>query len=161
MSCITEPNRIKIKLLEGDTFQCNLMEDASNPETYVKWLFIFIRVISKKKFDKKLKACSKSLKKVLEDLRKTTKVPKKESPEQKAEQELELTAAKLRSAEAHAKHATAISVCYDLFCQLLADEPQVQWDRIVMEVHNKDPWTGLDGNKHKGLHMKTEDLQVA
>ena len=143
---VTKPNRMKIKLLEGDTFQCNLMSTPSNAKSYVKWLLLFIRVLCEKKFDKKLEACSKSLKKGLKDLRKATKVPKKESTKKNAEWELELAAVKLRSAEAHAKPATTIGACYDLFCQLLVDEPQAQWDRIIMEVHNKDPWMGPDGN---------------
>ena len=72
-----------------------------------------------------------------------------------AERRLELAACKVKSDAAYTKHANAISVPYDLFRQLLADEPQVQWDRIVEDVHNKDPWTGLDGVKHIGLCMKT------
>ena len=39
---ITEPVNIKIKLLEGDTFLCNLMSNESHPKSYVKWLFIFV-----------------------------------------------------------------------------------------------------------------------
>ena len=35
------------------------------------------------------------------------------------------------------------------------DKPQVQWDRIVFKVHSKNPWTGLNGKKHKGFCMKT------
>ena len=67
----------------------------------------------------------------LEYLKKPSKIPKKESTDEKAEHKLELAACKLKSAEAYAKHATAIGVCYDLFRQLLEDEPQVQWDRIT------------------------------
>ena len=44
---------------------------------------------------------------------------------------------------------------YNLFCRLLADEPQVQWDCIVDNVHTKNPWMGLDGVKHNGLRRKT------
>jgi hypothetical protein len=95
------------------------------------------------------------LKKVLEDVKKFSKIPKKESVELKAEQELEVTPSKVRSAEVKAECATKIGACYDLFAQLLADKPQVQWDHIIMEVHNKDPWTGLDGTKHKGLFVKS------
>ena len=122
----------------------------------MKWYYNYLQVIVKKKFDEKLLACSETLKGALEDPKKPSKVPKKESVEQKAERKLELAACKVKSAEAYAKHAKAIGVCYDLFRQLLADEPQVQWDQIVLDVHNKDPsWTGLDGVKHKGLCMKT------
>ena len=131
------------------------MGDASNSETYMKWYYNYLWVIVKKKFDEKLLACSETLKGALEDLKKPSKVPKSESAEQKAECELELAACNEKSTEAYTKHAKAIGVCNDLFRQLLADEPQVQRDRIFHDVYNKDPWTGLDGVKHKGLCMKT------
>jgi hypothetical protein len=89
------------------------------------------------------------------DLKRPYKVPKRESKDQKAERELELSACKEKLEDAYAKHTEAIGVHYDLFHQLLVDEPQVQWDRIVEEVHNRDPWTGLNGNKHPGLCIKT------
>ncbi len=40
-----EPDKIKIKLLGGDTFQCDLMGDASNAVTFIKWYFNYLRVI--------------------------------------------------------------------------------------------------------------------
>ena len=86
------------------------MGDASNVKTYIKWYLVYLRVISKKNFDKKLLAFSKSLKEALEDLKKSSKVPKKESVDEKAEHELELAAAKLRSSEAYAEHASTIGV---------------------------------------------------
>ena len=131
------------------------MGDASNAETYMKWYYNYLRVVDKKKLNKKLLACSKALKRALKCLKKPSKVPKRESPEQKAERELELAACNEKSDAAYIDHAKAISVHNDLFRQLLADKPQVQWDRIVEDVHNKDPWTGLDGVKHIGLRMKT------
>jgi hypothetical protein len=76
---LTEPNKIKIKLLGGDTFQCNLMGDASNAEIYMKWYFSYLRVIVEKKFNENLLACSETLKSALEDLKKPSKVPKRES----------------------------------------------------------------------------------
>ena len=68
-----------------------------------------------------------------------------------------LAATKLKLVEATAIHAIAIQACYDLFCKLLADDPRDQWDRIVKEVHNLDPWTLLDGHKNNGLRMKTSE----
>ena len=150
-----EPDKIKIKLLGGDTFKCDLMGDASNAKTYMKWYFNYLWVIVEKKFNKKLLACTETIKRVLEDPKKPSKVPKRESTDQAAERELELAACKLKSDAAYTKHTKAIGVHYDLFSQLLADEPQAQWDRIVEDVHNKDPWTKLDGVKHIRLHMKT------
>ena len=94
----------------------------------------------------------------LKDMKKLLKVPKKETPENKVVRELEVAATKVKLAEASAVHATAIKAWYDLFRQLLADDPQVQWDRIVREVHNNDPWIALDGTKIRGLRMKTSKL---
>ena len=84
-------------------------------------------------------------------------LPKKVTPEQKVTRELEVTATKVKLMEANAVHAIAVGACYDLFCQLLADDPQVQWDRIVKEVHHNNPWTALDRTKHNELRMKTSE----
>ncbi len=61
----------------------------------------------------------------------------------------------MKSDDAYTKHATAIGVHYDLFRQLLVDKPQVQWDRIIKDVQNKDLWRGLNSDKHPRLCMKT------
>ena len=59
------------------------MSDASNAESYVKWILVFLCIMEEKKLGKKLATISESLKKVLEDLKKHSKIPKKESMEQK------------------------------------------------------------------------------
>ena len=82
---LTEPDKIKIKLLGGDIFQCDLMGDASNAETYMKWYFNYLWVIVEKKFDKKLLACTETLKRALEDLKKPSNNPKRESTDQAAQ----------------------------------------------------------------------------
>ena len=69
--------------------------------------------------------------------------------------EVELAATKLKLVEVNAIHAIAIQACYDLFRKLLGDNPRDQWDRIVKEVHESDPWTSLTGQKRAGLRMKT------
>ena len=75
---LTKPDKIKIKLLEGDTFQCDLMGNASNSKTYMKWYYNYLWVIVEKKFDEKLIACFETLKGALDDLKKPSKVPKRE-----------------------------------------------------------------------------------
>ena len=96
---------------------------------------------------------------LLKNRRRFLKVPKRETLEQKVTQELEVTTSKVKATdEVTAVHAIASGACYDLFHQLLADDPQVQWDHIVWEVHENNPWTALDGTKYKGLQMKTSEL---
>ena len=93
-------------------------------------------------------------------MKKILKVPKRKNPELKVVWELEVTVTKVNLKEADAVFTIAIGACYDLFRQLLVDDPQVQWDRIVREVHNNDPWIALDEKKIRELRMKTsESLQ--
>ncbi len=40
-----EPDKLKVKLLEGDTFLVELMGHASNAETYMKLYFNYLRII--------------------------------------------------------------------------------------------------------------------
>jgi len=37
----------------------------------------------------------------------------------------------------------------------LKEDPNLQWDRIVDDMHAKDPWEDLKGVKHDGLHRKS------
>jgi hypothetical protein len=42
---------------------------------------------------------------------------------------------------------------YELFrCFVVIGEVQTQWDKIVQEMHSKDPWIGMNGQSVKGLH---------
>ncbi len=45
---ITEPDSVKVRLPKGNQYTCDLMNDASNAETYVKWVQVYIRVLGKK-----------------------------------------------------------------------------------------------------------------
>jgi hypothetical protein len=152
---ITKPDSIKVRLPRGDQFTCDLMNDASNTETHLKWIQVYICILGKKNLRVPLDVATVDRKKLLEDLKKFLKVPKKEAAENKVTWELEVATTKVKLVEATAVHAIAIQACYDLFRQLLTDDPPDQWDRIVREVHETDPWTTLDGTKNKGLRMKT------
>ncbi len=113
-----------------------LMGDASNAETYMKWYFNYLRIIAERKSDLRVLACADALKRAAEDLRNPSKIPKREAEDQKAERKLELAACNEKYEVAYTKHAEAIGMHYDLFHQLLADEPQVQWDHVIDDVHN-------------------------
>ena len=94
-------------------------------------------------------------------MKKFLKVPKREAPENKVARDLEVAATKVKLTEVSTVHAAAIGACYNLFRQLLADDPQVQWDHIIREqVHEVDPWTALDRTKNRGFWKKSsESLQ--
>ena len=55
----------------------------------------------------------------------------------------------LKKAKAH--ETTEVGLVYDLFRKTLKEDPELQWDRIVDDMHAKDPWEDLRGVKHIGL----------
>ena len=48
-----------------------------------------------------------------------------------------------------------MGLVYDLFCKTLKEDPELQWDGIIDDMHAKDPWEDLKGTKHDGLRRKT------
>jgi hypothetical protein len=60
--------------------------------------------------------------------------------EKKLTQELFSTASK--------QYNEAVGATYELLRNLLAGEPQTQWDRIVREMHKRDSWAGANGERH-------------
>ncbi len=48
-----------------------------------------------------------------------------------------------------------MGLVYDLFRKTLKEDPELQWDRIVDDMHTKDPWEDLRGVKHDGLRRKS------
>ena len=75
------PKKIKLKLTKGNTFSCNLMNDLSNSETYLKWILVFLCVKEEKKLAEILHATMDTLSKIQVEVTKYFKVPKKESME--------------------------------------------------------------------------------
>ena len=48
-----------------------------------------------------------------------------------------------------------MGLVYGLFRKTLKEDPELQWDRIVDDMHSKDPWEDLRGAKHDGLRRKS------
>jgi hypothetical protein len=42
---------------------------------------------------------------------------------------------------------------YEMFRYFVVSDPRTQWDKIVHEMHTKDPWIGVNGSSHKGIHI--------
>ncbi len=118
----TEPDTVKVKLPNGDQYVCDLMHDASNAETYLKWYQMYLHVLDSQKLHPQLDAATLGFKKLQEDVKKLSKTPKRETADEKVTRENDLSIAKLELVEATAVHAIAIQALYDLFRKLLADD---------------------------------------
>jgi len=50
---------------------------------------------------------------------------------------------------------SVLGLVYDLFHRTLKEDPELQWDCIVNDMHTKDTWEDLRGAKHDGLRRKS------
>ncbi len=48
-----------------------------------------------------------------------------------------------------------VQKAYKLFRCFIIGKAQTQWDRIVNEMHTKNPWIGVNGKSNKGIHVKS------
>ena len=66
-----------------------------------------------------------------------------------------MTAIKEELQKAKKQALTEIVKAYELFCNYFVGKAWSQLDKITQEMHNKDPWLGVNGNTYKGPCMKT------
>ena len=55
---------------------------------------------------------------------------------------------------AEVSKSAKVGLVYKLFRKGLKEDPELQWDRIMDDMHSKDPWEDLKGIKHEGIRRK-------
>jgi hypothetical protein len=110
--------------------------------------------MEKKGYEADLETASKVTLSATTALKKLVKAQTGEKDPAKAKRLTKVEAAKVRLINAKVVESTLTCLAYDLFCKLLRDEPEIQWDCIVTEMHTKNPWEDIKGAKHNGLRGK-------
>ncbi len=110
--------------------------------------------MEKKGYEADLKAAAKVTLSVTTALKKLAKAQTGEKDPAKAKRLTKVKAAKVRLIDAKVAESTLACLAYDLFHKLLRDEPKIQWDCIVTEMHTKSHWEDIKGGKHNGLRGK-------
>jgi hypothetical protein len=151
----TLQDTIKIKTPEGESKQ-SLLGDRADGEEYVKHLMSFFHFMEKKGYEADLKKASQVTLSATTALKKLTKAQHGEKDSAKAERLTKVEAAKVELINAKVAESTLACLAYDLFRKLLRDEPKIQWDRIMTDMHTKNPWEDIKGVKHNSLR---ENLQ--
>jgi len=84
-------------------------------------------------------------------VRKHKTAPPGEKPADKTVwlEQLEAVIRKLLDAEV--SEEAKVATVYDLFCKTLKEDPEQQRDRIMKDMHIKDPWEDLKSIKHGGI----------
>jgi hypothetical protein len=122
----------------------------------VKHLMSFFHFMEKKGYEADLKKASKVTLSTTTALKKLAKAQHGEKDPTKAERLTKVKAAKVRLIDAKVAESTLTCLAYDLFQKLLRDEPKIQWDWIVTDMHTKSPWEDIKSVKHNSLHRKLQ-----
>jgi hypothetical protein len=107
--------------------------------------------MEKKGYEADIKAASKVTLSTTTALKKLVKAQAGEKDPAKAKRLTKVKAAKVRLINSKVAESTLACLAYDLFCKLLRDEPEIQWDCIVTEMHTKTPSEDIKGVKLKKL----------
>ncbi len=67
--------------------------------------------------------------------------------------QIETTEKDLEKAEK--KALTEIVKAYELICTYFIGKARTHWDKVVQEMHQKDPWVAVNGSLNPGPHKKT------
>jgi hypothetical protein len=156
---MTTRGTVKMKTSEGEHKQA-ILGNGADGEEYVKHLMSFDRHMEKKEYRADLADVAKAVLKAGMTLKKHTKVPKEENDLDKAIRLTKVKAAERELSTAKFIERTIVCLAYDLFCKLTKDDPEIQWDRKVADIHTKNPWLDLRGVKHHGLHKKSNQSLI-
>jgi hypothetical protein len=146
---------VKIKTSKGESKQ-SLLGNGADGEEDMKHLMSFTQFMEKKGYEADLEAASKVTLSMTTALKKLAKAQTGEKDPAKAKRLTKVEAAKVRLINAKVAESTLACLAYDLFCKLLRDEPKIQWDWIVTDMHTKNPWEDIKSVKHNSLHEKSQ-----
>jgi len=112
-------------------------------------------MLGRKKIEEDMLKIAKAVIGSKTQFRKLKTAPQGEKPAEKS--------ARLELLEAVTKKLMEVEVCedakmatiYNLFRKTLKEDPELQWDRIVKDMHTKVPWEDLKGIKHGGIRMRS------
>jgi len=148
---------LKVKLSDGTVFSMGIFAKGT-PEDYLQHIIAVLRLIDQKGLHAQCKKHAKEMKTTAATLiaikRKSNGSQLENSDESPEDLELERKLTQELLSTASKQYNEAVGATYELLRNLLAGEPQTQWDRIVREMHERDSWAGADGERHNGKRPK-------
>ncbi len=149
-----EGKQIKVKMPDGTNFSMAAFMSGINKD-YLVHVIAVLCIIEKKGMAAEIKAAWHVIPAIRKEMAPYLQVPPNESKEAKT-----LCLASLDQFKdiLKAKKVTAIAMtgqAYKMFRLFVVGDQQTQWDKIVQEMHTKDPWIGMNGVSHKGIHIRS------
>ena len=133
-----------MKTLEGKV-KMAVLGDNPGPEEYLQYLNSFLRMLSRKKWDDEMTKLTKAVLTVTARVRKLARTPNEETEPQTSNRLSLWEAAEAELKKAEVLESVKAGLVYDLFRKTLKEDPEIHWDRIVDDMHAKDPWEDVKG----------------
>jgi hypothetical protein len=149
-----EGEQIKVKMPDGTNFGMAAFTSGTN-EDYLVHVIAVLRIIKKKGLAAKIKADWLAIHDIRKEMAPYFEFPPDGSKEAKKlrrnslNEFKEILKAKIVTAIAETQNA------YEMFRLFVLSDQQTQWDKIVQEMHTKDPWIGVNGISHKGIRVRS------
>jgi len=125
---------IKMKTPEGEV-KVAVLGDNPGAEEYLHHINNFIRMLGRKKIEEDMLKLAKAVISPKALVRKLKTVPQGEKPAEKTARLVLLKAAAKKLVEAEVCEDAKLATVYDLFCKTLKEDLELQWDRIVKDMH--------------------------
>ncbi len=121
-------------------------------------LITIIRLVEQKDFENSVErafAAVKELQDKIGPLNKKLNMSKSQQEKDSLQKLIDSTKKLLEQAEKNA--LKEMVKAYELICTYFVGEARTQWDKVVQEMHQKDPWVAVDGSLNQGPHKNTWD----
>jgi len=132
-----------------------VLGDSPGAEEYLQHLNAILQMLARKKYEDEMMKLSKAVVSITALVRRLARTPSDEKEPNMSKRLSLWEAAEAELIKAKASESAKVGLVYELFCKGLIEDPELQWDRIVDDMHAKDPWEDLRGIKHDGLRRKS------
>jgi hypothetical protein len=149
-----EMEQIKVKLPDRTRSQMSTYGSGNNKE-YLIHIIAFLHLVEQKGTAAEVKEAFAALAAVRKEMSPFFNFPEDETVAAKEARKKKLNK---RNKSLKAKKFIAVEFAqkaYKLFCCFVVGEARTRWDRIVNEMHTKNPWIGMNGKSNKGICDKS------
>jgi hypothetical protein len=144
-----EKTKIKTRLPDGTHYQMVPFHSGTNKE-YINHVIAMICLLVEQKDLKnsmeKAFVTVSEIKEKVGPINKKINLSKSAQEKEGLEKTLKTTEKALELLEKNT--LKEVVKCYELFCTYFVGKARTQWDKVIQEMHRKDPWVGLQWTGH-------------
>ncbi len=144
-----ETEQIKVKMPDGTNFGMAAFAYRTNKD-YLVHVIAVIRIIKKKQLASNIKVAWDAILKVRREMKPYFLFPEDEAEAAKEVQKQTLSKYKEILKAKKGFMIAKTQKAYKMFRCFVVGDTRTQWDKIVHDMHTKDPWIGVNGSSNKG-----------